>query len=61
MTNEEREFLISVKTGKPEWNLLGLTGIEDLPAVKWKLMNIKRMDEKKHKKALEKLRNYLEK
>jgi len=24
-------------------------------------MNIKRMDEKKHKKALEKLRNYLEK
>ena len=35
-------------------------GVEDLPVVKWKLMNIKRMDKKKHKKALEKLRNYLE-
>ena len=61
LINEERKFLISVKKGKPEWNLLGLTGIEDLPAVKWKLMNIKRMEKKKHKKALEKLRNYLEK
>lgn len=60
LTNAERKFLISIKTGKPEWDLLGLTGVEDLPAVKWKLMNIKSMDKKKHKKALEKLRNYLE-
>ncbi len=30
LTNEERKFLISVKKGKPEWNLLGLTGVEDL-------------------------------
>jgi len=60
LTNEERKFLISVKKVKPEWDLLGLTGVEDLPAVKWKLMNIKSMDKKKHKKALEKLRNYLE-
>jgi hypothetical protein len=35
--------------------------VEDLPAVKWKLLNIKRMEKKKHKKALAKLRNYLEK
>ncbi len=56
----EKKFLISVKTGKPEWDLLGLTGVEDLPAAKWKLMNIKRMDKKRHKKALEKLSNYLE-
>jgi len=61
LTNAERKFLISVKTGKPEWYLLGLTGVEDLPAVKWKLLNIKRMEKKKHKKVLEKLRNYLEK
>jgi len=60
LTNEEKKFLISVKKGEPKWDLLGLTGVENLPAVKWKLMNIKRMDKKKHKKALEKLRNYLE-
>jgi len=61
LTNVEKKFLISVKTGKPKWDLLGLTGVEELPAVKWKLLNIKRIEKKKHKKALEKLRNYLEK
>ena len=40
MTNEERKFLIPVKNGKPKWDILGLTGVEDLPAVKWKLMNM---------------------
>jgi hypothetical protein len=60
LTNEERKFLISVKKSEPKWNLLGLLCVEDLPAVKWKLMNIKKMDKKKHKRALEKLRNYLE-
>jgi hypothetical protein len=40
LTNEERKFLISIKKGKPEWDLLGLTGVENLPAVKWKLLNI---------------------
>jgi len=59
--HERPPFLISIKKGKSEWALLGLTGVEDLPAVKWKLMNNKRMEKKKHKKALEKLRNYLEK
>jgi len=60
LTNEEKKFLISVKKGEPKWDLLGLTGVADLPAIKWKLINIKRMDKKKHKRALVKLRNYLE-
>ena len=30
------------------------------PAVKWKLLNIRKMEKLKHKKAIEKLRNYLE-
>lgn len=61
LTNEEMKFLISVKKGEPKWDLLGLRGVADLPAVKWKLINIKRMDKKNHKKALEKLSHYLEK
>lgn len=60
LTVEEKKFLISVKKGIPEWPLLGLTGIENLPAIKWKLLNIKRMDKNKRKKALEKLVKYLE-
>ena len=59
MTQEERKFIVSVKEGKPQWNLLGLPGIENLPAVRWKLLNIGRMTPKKHREALQKLRDYL--
>jgi len=59
MTQEERQFIISIKEGKPQWNLLGVPGIENLPAVQWKLQNIRRMAPMKHRKALRKLRDYL--
>jgi hypothetical protein len=59
MTQEERQFIISIKEGKPQWDLLGVPGIENLPAVKWKLLNIGRMTHGKHREALRKLRDYL--
>jgi len=60
MTQEERQFIVSVKEGKPEWNFLGVPGIENLPAVRWKLLNIGRMTPMKHREALRKLRDYLD-
>jgi hypothetical protein len=39
--------------------LLGVPGIEKLPAVQWKLQNIGRMTPVKHREALQKLRDYL--
>jgi hypothetical protein len=48
-----------VKQGKPEWDIIGLTGIENLPAVKWNILNIKNMSPTKHKKAVKKLRDHL--
>jgi len=59
LTLEEKKFIVSVKEGKPRWDMLGIEGIENLPAVKWKLFNIARMSPAKHKKALQKLRDYL--
>lgn len=59
MTQEERRFIVSVKEGKPEWDMLGVTGIENLPAVQWKLQNIRRMTPAKHREALRRLRDYL--
>jgi hypothetical protein len=59
MTKEERRFIVSVKEGQPQWNLLGVPGIENLPAVQWKLQNIRRMAPTKHREALQKLRDYL--
>ena len=55
----ERRFIVSMKQGQPVWDLLGLEGIKDLPAVKWKLLNISKMDPTKHRKAVHKLRDYL--
>lgn len=57
---DERRFIVSVKQGQPRWDLLDLEGIKDLPAVKWKLLNIARMDPSKHQKAVRKLRDYLD-
>lgn len=55
LTEDDRLFLLSVKEGKPKWDLLGLPGIESLPGVKWKLMNIERMTTDKRKEMLKKL------
>ncbi len=59
ITPEEKEFILSVKHGEPEWDIIGLPGIENLPAVKWKIFNIKNMSPAKHKKAVRKLRDHL--
>ncbi len=59
LSHQERQFIVSMKEGAPRWELLGLEGIQDLPAVRWKLLNITRMNPTKHKEALHKLRHYL--
>ncbi len=59
LTPDERRFIVSVKEGRPRWDLLSLKGVENFPAVKWKLLNISRMDRAKHQKAVHKLRDYL--
>jgi len=60
LTSSERDFLLSIKEGEPRWHSLGIPGVEALPAIQWKLENIRRMDPKKHAQALDKLRRVLE-
>ena len=60
LADEDRRFLLSVKARTPDWSEIGLDGVADLPAVKWKMVNLKRMDEDKHKKALDNLRRVLD-
>jgi predicted nucleotidyltransferase component of viral defense system len=59
LSAEEKQFIVSVKEGVPRWDLIEIEGVENLPAVKWKLLNIGRMNPSKHKKAVRKLRDYL--
>ena len=47
LTLKEKQFLLSFKSLKPDWLLLESDGIQKLPAVKWKLQNLQRMDKKK--------------
>jgi hypothetical protein len=56
---QEKQFFVSVKEGYPQWELLGLEGIENLPAVKWKLLNIAKMSNAKHQEVVKKFRDHL--
>jgi hypothetical protein len=60
LTGKEKDFILSVKRGEPRWECLGIRGIDHLPAVKWKLLNISRMDGKKHRSAILKLERCLD-
>lgn len=59
LTDEERHFLISIKSGVPDWSLIGIPNIDQLPAIQWKLKNIKKMDKVKHREAADKLKSVL--
>jgi predicted nucleotidyltransferase component of viral defense system len=60
LTDEEKTFLVSIKSGKPNWRVMGIKGIEKLPAIQWKLANIKKITAKKQKDLLERLKQVLE-
>jgi predicted nucleotidyltransferase component of viral defense system len=59
LSRNEREFLLSVKMGIPDFGLLSISGLENLPAIKWKVKNISRMESKKRITATEKLKAIL--
>jgi predicted nucleotidyltransferase component of viral defense system len=59
LTENERIFLLSVKQGQPEWQLLPISQPERFPAVQWKLINIQKMSKAKHMQSVEKLKNVL--
>jgi predicted nucleotidyltransferase component of viral defense system len=59
-TEKERMFLIQLKSGNPDWSLLPINGIENLPGIQWKLQNINKIPEKKKIEQLNKLKQVLE-
>ncbi len=59
MTENERQFLLSIKQGDPVWDLMPVAGIDQLPAIQWKLINIRKMKKEKQAKSLQKLQSVL--
>lgn len=52
MPTEHRHFLISVKRGEPDWSLAGVPGADTLPAVRWRLENLAKLDAGRRAKLL---------
>lgn len=58
-TENERRFLLSIKQGDPDWSLLPFEGLDQWPAIQWKLHNVRQMNSRSYKKALHRLRDVL--
>ena len=42
MSDAHRRFLASFDRRRPEWDLLGIDGVDRLPAVRWREINLDR-------------------
>jgi len=59
---DERKFLLSLARNEPNWALLGIEHLEQLPGIRWKLANLERLakaNPKKLKAQAEKLEELL--
>ena len=43
LSADERRFLLSLVAAAPEWSLLGVPHLEQLPGLRWKLQNLERL------------------
>lgn len=59
LTTEERDFLLSIKRGQPDWQLLPYKNLKSWPAIQWKLRNIRNMAPAKHHDAIARLETLL--
>jgi hypothetical protein len=59
LSTNHKQFLLSFKKGEPDWGLLKLPGVDNFPAIRWKLHNIQKMPKRKHQAALQKLEKVL--
>tara|TARA_R110001599_G_scaffold311515_1_gene518934 strand:- start:326 stop:1276 length:951 start_codon:yes stop_codon:yes gene_type:complete len=62
ITEKDCKFLLSFKKGNPDWALFDESSAANLPAVRWKQMNIKKLakNNAKHKEQVESLKIVLE-
>jgi len=59
MTEEDKRFILSFKSGEPQWELHPCPHLRNLPAVGWKLKNIRKMQKPKWEEAFRKLHAFL--
>lgn len=60
MPEAHRRFLLGFKAGEPDWALLGVPGAADLPAVRWKQMNLDKLSREARGRLIQQLAQVLE-
>ncbi len=59
MPDAHRKFLVSFERGQPNWKLLGLAGVAELPAVHWRQQNLASLDKAKRAALVAELKKVL--
>ncbi|GBE07244.1 hypothetical protein BMS3Abin11_00347 [bacterium BMS3Abin11] len=54
-TQADKAFISGFKKGKPDWHLIAYPHAKALPAVRWKQLNLQKMESQKYQQAIEKL------
>ena len=60
LTDQHKEFLLGFKNGDTDWKLLPFDNIDKLPSIKWKILNLDKMDKNQREKAFKKLAKILD-
>lgn len=60
MPHAHRRFLVSAKRGEPDWSLLDVPEAEALPAVRWRLANLAKLETERHESLLARLQEVLD-
>lgn len=58
LTNTDKQFLVTFENGEPDWTISDYGYLKDFPSVKWKLLNIQKLqhlNSRKHREEVEKL------
>ena len=55
MTEDDWAFLVDFKRGEPDWNQFAYPNAQELPAVRWKQLNLDKMRSSKREAAVERL------
>lgn len=50
LTQNHRNFLLSLVEAQPDWSLMPFTHLQNMPAIKWKLQNLNNLNSKNPKK-----------
>ena len=59
MPEEHRIFLLGFKRGSPDWTLLDIPGVDALPAVRWKQLNLDKLSAETRRRLVAQLATVL--